>query len=308
MGKYNFPEKFRGAYSTRMELPDWFFNFSIDTLNRVKKLGILAGGVEVNTVGEYDEKEILDSGNFGEPATLDYDKVLAWAKQDIPLDQPDVVEWMVEATAAGAILMARAREYERAGSYMLTASDDANIPGVRVEDIYYRKERGTDVASRGYAVIITPQGNFNVPVPGKQTVITKNILAWGSVIRAYIVQWIGALIKWKDLAINPQSRIGFANTSGLVAPLFIGHQASRRAFRNIVEMSVTTNKSQTMRINFRSPTDYTVVYGSLNIPLREGQNVVKFKIRSLFGVPPMVVELQPEDRTNTALDYYKVYP
>ena len=145
-------------------------------------------------------------------------------------------------------------------------------------------------------------------MPGKTSVIGKSILGWAGVLKAWIKQWVGALLKWKDIAINPQNRIGFANVGGLVAPQFIGHQASRRALRNIVEMSITTNKPQTVRLTFRAPTDYTATLASANIKLNEGQNVLRFKVRSIFGVPPMVVELQPENNTQCALDYYKVYP
>jgi len=303
---YNFAEKVGNVYPTRMEMPDWF---TLDTLNRIKRLGIFAKVEEVKRVGDFTEEDILDSGGFGEPKTLVFDKVLEWAKANVPVEtEPDVVEWMVEATAINAYLLACANEYERAGSFMLVCCDDAYIPGVSVEDIYFASETGGTVAQRGYSVVVTPQGNFNCPVPGKQTIVTKNILAWAAVVKAYIKQWTGVLTKFKDLVVNPQSRIRFPNASGLTGPLFFGHQASRRAFRNIVEMSVTTDKPQTITVTARSPTDYTSTLFSFKQSLQSGQNVIRFKIRSLFGVPPMVMQIDTENGTNACLDYYTVYP
>jgi len=305
---YNFDEKIGNVYPTRMALPDWFGTLSIDTFNRIKKLVIVAAVDEINVVGDYNENDLLNSEVYNEPATLDYDAVLSWANQNIPIEEPDVLEWMVEATALNAYMWARAREYARAGSLFVAASGDPYIPGVRIEDLYFTKETGNAVATKGYCVIVTPQGKFNCSVPGKRTITTKNILAWAYSLRAYIKQWLGGILKFKDIAINPSSRIGFVNMGGLVAPLFIGHQPSRRAFRNIVEMSITTDKAQTVTVTGRAPTDYSVSYFSFKANLREGQNVIKYKIRGLFGVPPMVIEIQPQDQTKTALDYYKVYP
>lgn len=308
MSKFNFPDEFLNAFSTRMQLPDWYYKFSVDTLNRLKALGVIVGGFEIKRAGDFNENDILSSGQFGEPATLDWDTIYEHFKKEIPIDEPDVVEWMIDATAASAVLLARCNEYERAGSMLLSCCDDPYIPGVRVEDIYFARDQGSVVASRGQAVVVTPQGNFNCPVPGKTSITTKNILAWACVLKAWIKQWVGALLKWKDLAVNPASRIGFANVGGMVAPQFFGHQASRRAFRNIVEMSIMSDKPQTVKLTYRAPTDYSAVLGSASVKLNEGQNVLRFKVRSIFGVPPMVVELQPENGTKCVLDYYKVYP
>ena len=302
--RYNFPFKKKVGdkvlYPTLMKLPDWY------TGERMVSATIIAKSVTV--VGAYNEDDILESPLHPDaPRTLDYYKVEKWVKSKFPIGD-NVVEWMRTATACNVITTARMEEYKRAGSMLIGASDDAYIPGVSVEDISFKSELGRTVGTRGYAVVQTPRGNFNVNVPGKATGIFSDLLAWGAVLESYIQQWTAVLLKFKDLAVNPQKKIGFPNYRGLVAPLFIGHEARIPFPINIVEMKVTTNKSQTLQLTARDPNDYTSEFFTDKFNLSSGENVIRFHVVGIPYVGPMVIQLQPEDNTNTSLDYYKVYP
>jgi len=313
---YNFPDEVRSPITgeqvlpTRVELPDWYRV----SVGNVRRFTVLVSVDRIARVGDFRTDDLMTSQYFGEPLFDRPSALFDHFKNEIPFDEPDVVEWMLYATANNAWNLARASEYERSGSLFIAKSDDPYIPGLRIEDIYFRSETGTTVAERGYAVVVTPNGNIDVPVPGKKTIITPNLLGWASVSVAYYYQWVGTLIKFKDLTKNPESRIGFPISFGvdgksyMVGPLFIVHEPSRRAFRNVVQMSITSDKPQTVTLTFRDVNDYTISYATLRLNVQSGQNEVQFKIRSLFGVPPMVVEIQPEDNTTTVLDYYKVFP
>ena len=315
MVSFNFPEKLmtindEPIFPSRMEIPDWF----ITSLGSgIKRVGMLATLDKVEKIGDFVSEGILTSELFGEP---EFDNPLALHDhflKNIPVEtEDDVVEWMVYATTNNAWNLSVANEYERAGSLFLAKSSDPYIPGLSIEDLRYASETGETVANRGYAVVMTPQGNYNVPIPGKKTIITKNLLAWGAVTIAYIKQWVGVLAKFKELANNPQSRIKFptavAQGGFMNGPLFIGHAPSRRAMRNFITVGITSSKDQTVRFVWRNPNDYTQVFATLNARVPAGQSQVNIKFRSLFGVPPMVVEVQPQDNVTTYLDYYKVAP
>jgi len=315
MVSFNFPEKLmtinnEPIFPSRMEIPNWF----ITSLGSgIKRVGMLATLDKVEKIREFNSEGILTSELFGEP---EFDNPLAlhdYFLKNVPVEtEEDVVEWMVYATTNNAWNLSVANEYERAGSLFLAKSEDPYIPGLFIEDLVYASETGETVAKRGYAVVMTPQGNYNVPIPGKKTIITKNILGWGAAIKAYIIQWVGVLAKFKEIANNPQSRIKFPSAIGdgafMNGPLFIGHVPSRRALRNFITVGITSSKEQTVRFVWRNPYDYTQVFATLNVKVPAGQSETNIKFRSLFGVPPMVVEIQPEDNVTTYLDYYKVAP
>jgi len=304
---YNFPFKMKIAgevvFPTVAKLPDWATNVAYR--NAVAMLGepkILATGpfqgIPLGTALEFPDA----------PETMDWDSIMNWVKDIAPIEEEQIVEWMQTAAAANVICSRFMDEYKRAGSLVIAKSDDPYIPGLKVEDLKFVSETGRTVAGRGYGVVSTPAGNFNVPVPGKATGVFKNILAWGAVLESFLVQWTGVLMKFRELVTNPQSRISFPSFRGLTAPVFLTHTSSIPAPVNIAEFSISTDKPQTLTLRARSVDDYRDVLFEDRITLQKGQNVIQCPIFGFPVVPVMVMELQPEDNTSTILDYWTVYP
>lgn len=304
---YNFPFKVRVAgevvFPTVAKLPDWATNAAY------RNAVAMPGKPEIKAVGPFSETGLGRAPEFPDaPETMDWDTILSWVKDIAPIEEEQITEWMQTAAAANVICSRFMDEYKRAGSLVVTDAGDPYIPGVKVEDIKFVSELGRTVASRGYSVVSTPAGNFNVPVPGKATGVFKNILAWAAVLEAYLKQWVGVLMKFRELATNPQNRISFPSFRGLTAPVFFTHASSIPAPVNIAEFSISTDRPQTVVVRARSVDDYRDVLFEDKITLKEGQNVIQYPIFGFPVVPTMVIELQPEDNTKTILDYWTVYP
>ena len=307
---YNRPFKMvvdgRGFFPTAMKLPGW-------ALPVVGQKAIIVTRIlkDVKNIGPYHEEGLLNAPQFkeaGAPLTLNYEEIEAWMRTHAPTEEPEVVEWMISAGACNCFLSARAEEYRRAGSEIVAVSGDPWIPGVALDSLVFRRELAKDVVDRGYGLIDTPVGSFECPVPGKATGVFPDLLSWASIVEAFIIQWTSALLKFRELVNNPSSRIGFINTRGLTAPLFFGHASGVPAPVNLVEMSLSSDKIQRVDLNARSTDDYTDILFSDRFALSPGENIVSLQVFGFPLVPPMVIELQPENETSTILNYYKVTP
>jgi hypothetical protein len=225
-----------------------------------------------------------------------------------PVDGTEVVEWMHVAAAENVVMQARIAEYNSLGSQLVGMSGDAYVPGVVVEDIWFEPVRGEDVRRRGYASVYTPRGSFSVPGMRKSTGVFSDLLVWGSISRIERIQWVGNLLKWRELAQTPVTQsVGFYMDSvGNVAPLFFLQVPPRRKLRVVVLQAYRSSADQTVTIRFRDPNDYTKVVSAIDIDVPAGQSEVTFTITSFPYVPPLVVEIQPEDRVETILDSYIV--
>ena len=306
---YNFPFKMKIAgeivFPTVARLPEWATNAAY------RNAVAMPGKPEISVVGPFSEAGLGKALEFPDaPETIDWDSIMSWVKDIAPIEEEQIVEWMQTAAAANVICGKFVDEYKRAGSLVIARSGDPYIPGVKAEDLKFVSERGMTVANRGYGVVSTPTGNFNVPVPGKATGIFKNILAWGAILESFIIQWTGVLMKFRELVTNPQNRISFPSFRGLTAPVFLTHTSSIPAPVNIAEFSISTNKPQTVVLRARNVDDYRDVLfeDKDSITLREGQNVIQYPIFGFPVVPAMVIELAPEDNTKTILDYWTVTP
>lgn len=304
---YNFPFKVnvmgKTLFPTVAKLPEWAANPAY------RNAAVMTGAPTIKLAGPYREDGLGEPLEFHDaPKTTDWDKLVEYAKSVGPIDEPDIVEWMHTATAANVVISRVMEEYKRAGSSIVGTSNDAYIPGVKVEDIKFNPELGRTVASRGRATVVTPRGNFNVPVPGKATGVFKDILSFGAVLESFLKQWTAALLKFRELATNPQSRISFPSFRGLSGPLFFTHSASLPTPVNLAEFSISTNKPQAVIIRGRNVDDYRDVLFEDKIELAQGQNVILFPFFGFPAVPPMVIELQPADQTSTILDYWSAYP
>lgn len=313
--RFNFPEERIAlggkAFPTLLEVPDWsriqppmsltVFGF---TFRPPPRPGYISN-LKVALIGDYNERGLLPAPSAPDaPVTVDYSPFKAHAEAIAPITEPDIVEWMHWATACEIIAEQMEQEYKRAGSYVVATSGDPYIPGVSLEDLKFRSEEGTVVSSRGTGVVVTPRGNFNCPVPGKATGIFSDLISWAGILDAWMKQWTGLLMKWLELATNPQDRIRFGNFNGLVAPQFIGHEAENPAPINFVHMVVSTDKAQTMKARYRESSDYTQEICGVDISLNQGQNDVTYQLFALPYVPTMCVEIAPEDNSSTILDSY----
>ena len=164
------------------------------------------------------------------------------------------------------------------------------------------------MSQRGYAIAITPRGNFNVPNLRKHTGIFRDLLTWASTTNIGYIQYHGLLAKWVELAATPiRDTVGFIkDTRGNVAPQFFNQLPPRPKISVIVNQVFQSGDSQTVAIRFRDPTDYTNILGEKTFDLPEGSHQVTYTLSSFPYVPPVVAEIQPQDHISTALESYTV--
>lgn len=304
---YNFPFKIKVGgktlFPTVAKLPDWASN------PMYRNAVVIPDEAKVRVVGKFSVENLGESVVFPDaPRTLDWSTVNAWIKEVAPTTERQIVEWMQTAATANVFCHRLMDEYSRAGSSVIAKSDDSYSPGLSVEDLKFRPELGSTVTSRGYGIVDTPSGSFNVRCPGAATGVFKNILSWAAILEAFLKQWVGVLVKFRELAQNPQDRISFPSFKGLTMPLFFTHSSSIPTPVNLVEFSISSNKPQKVIIKGRSTDDYTDVLFEDKVDVSEGQNVIQYPLYGFPVVPTMVIELQPENNTQTVLDYWEVYP
>jgi len=306
---YQSPEGFSielRVYPTSVDLPSWALtglNVALTTL-RLDELDISMSERQIDLVSGLSRSPVFP---FLKPA-LDPKEVLTDIQSIAPIDGREVVEWMQIAAAENAVLSARVTEYNRLGSNLMSGSGDSYIPGVYVDDSSFRSQLGSQITSQGYGVVITPRGTYNVPVRGKQTGIFRDHLTWGSISWVSVVQWIGNLLKWRSLAKTPiKQSVGFYMDSiGNVAPLFVLQQTSRPKIFARAIITLTSSSSQTVVINFRDPNDYTRVIANVKANVGAGTYDIKIRFIAFPFVPPMVAEIQPQDKVQTKLESYEV--
>ena len=227
---------------------------------------------------------------------------------EVPIDNREIVEWMHEAAANLAVLDVFAQTVESNRGRVVFTSGDPYIPGVRDSQWYVRSEPGSVVSTRGYGVVVTPYGEVQVPI-GKRTIVFRDVLAWASITHVSPLQWVINLIRFDELPKTPiTSKINFPNTGGFVAPVFVSVSTRIPSPFAILRVGMTTDKHQTVVLRGRSAGDYTRVVFEESISVDGGENEF---ILSVFGfpiVPQFVLELQPEDRTTSALNYLEVFP
>jgi len=240
---------------------------------------------------------------------LDPMEILTRLREEVSPDGVEVVDWMVRAAAENAVLSARAEEYNRLGSEFAYAASDGYIPGVIVEDCRIRSERGSVVRTRGYAIAETPRGTFNIPEVGKRLGIFRDLITWGSIwLRSGLIQQYNTLLKWRSLAETPiRQTVGFYRDQlGHLAPNFFVQIPPRPALSVIVRQRFSSDRDQTIDMNFRDPTNYARVVGSKSVAIATGENEVTYTVSAFPFVPPTVAEIQPADGTSTKLEEFVV--
>ena len=302
----------RRFYPTEITLPVWARSRIMTSLARFK-----IQDIRVNLLADKPDLRELLRPSFAPhlPATLNPREYLTIAKEIAPVDGVEIVEWMQGSFADNAIISSRIDEYNRLGSQVVGFSGDPFYPGVIVEDCGFSSELGRDISARGYAIGITPRGNFRVDVGGKAVGAARDLLTWGGVPWSGYTQWIGALLKWKSLASTPiASTIGFPATLNpvtrgfLSAPQFVVLSPSRPALRVNVSEVFSCGEAERLEVTYRDPNDYTRVLARDWIDLPAGQSELSYSVISFPYVPPVVHEMQPEDNKTTALNRFTTSP
>jgi len=240
--------------------------------------------------------------------TLNPAEILDGLRAEVAPDGVEVVEWMLLSAVENAVLSARCEEYNRLGSQLISGSTDSYIPGLVVEDCRIRKERGSVVGTRGYAIAETPRGSFNIPRLGKRTGIFRDLITWGGMYYQGAIQHCESLLKWRSLAETPiRQAVGFyRDQRGNSAPNFFVQRPTRPALSVRVRQRFSTDEDQTLTINFRDPTNYTRVVGSRSVDIARGESEVTYTVSAFPYVPPVVAEIQPEDDRSTKLEEFVV--
>jgi hypothetical protein len=230
--------------------------------------------------------------------------------RDVPADGVEVVEWMWWSAADNAVLEAMEIEYNRLGSEVVTGSGDAYIPGVRVGDLRGESVPGYTVSSRGYGVVITPYGRYNVPVRGKTTMAVRDLLAWAAIPWASGIQWILSLIQWRDLATLPvRQRVRFASSNGLVAPQFFSYVSRLPLPLVTFRIRITSDREQEVVLRGRGiKGSYETVIYETKFKIESGENEIACNVVGIPFVQSHTIEIQPSDNTRTVLDSFEVFP
>jgi len=318
---YNFPEIERGAVLTRLQFPTWCRGFALKQSLRSFKIrdfevSEITSRFDYNGLAESpdEDEEILKRireklrgklGRWLHPKDV-YD-VLA---EIHPVDGKEIVDWMLISVAEAFTMRARLAEYNRAGimSYASGNATDPRYPGLIVEDTRFKSESGHTIRSRGYGIVVTPRGNYNVPFKGKATGIFRDHLSWGSTSSAGAIQWTASLLKWRRLAETPiRERIGFyMDFRGNTAPNFFAQIPTFPKPRATLVMRFSSDKDQNVRIRFRDPTNYANLLGEKVVRVPSGTNEVTTTVTGFPYVPPTVSEIQPEQNAQTTIDLYVV--
>lgn len=233
---------------------------------------------------------------------------------EIPTDGREIVEWMHAAAADMAVLDAYSNEYStcstRGGGVVYSSSGDGYIPGVRVQNIRGESVPSSTVRSRGYGRVITPYGSFNVPVGGKALFAYKDLLVWAALPFTYGIQWLLSILNWARLAVAPiTDRVRFPSCHGKVAPNFFSVQPSFPSPVCLMRIGISSDKPQTIQIRGRGPSGsfHNVLFED-SFDVSKGENEIVYYVTGFPFVQNFTLELQPQDGTETVLDYLEVYP
>jgi len=321
---FNFPEfvkiENRILATSRLEFPTWCRGLALRQALRSFKIrdfevSEISSKFDYTGLAEPDEEEgILQKireklrerlGRWLHPKDV-YDTLA----EIHPVDGKEIVDWMLISVAEAMTMRARVAEYNRAGimSYSSGNATDPRYPGLTVEDIRFKSEPGRTIRSRGYGIVVTPRGNYNVPSLGKATGVFRDLLSWGSCSYAGSIQWTASLLKWKRLLQTPiRDGIGFyMDFRGNTAPNFFAQMPTFPKPRATLVMRFSSDKDQNVRVRFRDPTNYANVLGEKVVVVSSGTNEVTTTVTGFPYVPPTVSEVQPEDGAQTIIDLYAV--
>ena len=248
------------------------------------------------------------------PVSINSANLVEPLRENAPIDGREIVEWMHVAAADNAVFEGFGEEYRvcsvAGGGTVLSASDDAYIPGVKLDDIRGESVDGSTVMRRRYGKVITPYGSFRVPVGGKALYAFKDLLAWATLPWFGAIQWVLSLLKWTSIARAPITRrVRFPSSHGRVAPNFFEISPRIPTPMCVMRISLTSDKPQTIRIRGRGTKgSYHNVLFEDSFKIESGESEILYSVTGFPFVGAFTLELQPQDGTETILDYLEVYP
>jgi len=244
------------------------------------------------------------------PPLVESSVTLSLIEEQAPAAGVEIVEWRHYAAADKAVLDVYAQSVESNGGEVRFGSNDAYIPGLRLaRDFYAISERGSTIMERGYGRVMTPYGEVQIPVGGKRTIVFKDFLGWGALPWVGALQWTLSLLQYVKLPRAPlKDKLPFPSSHGMVAPNFVVVSTRVPAPIVTLRVGITSDRSQSMVIRGRSSSDYTKTYFEDKIDVEAGEAEYILTLVSFPVVPTIVLELQPEDRTQTTLNNLDVFP
>lgn len=250
------------------------------------------------------------------PTSVESSDLVPVLREQVPVDNKEIVEWMHGAAADNAVFEAFEEEYKicsaSSSGKIESRSGDGWIPGVKVAGLRAQSITGREVKRRGYTIVYTPRGSFRVPYRGKATYANRDVLAWATVPYTYCydVQYLITMVRWTSLAKAPiNKRVRFPSSHGRVAPNFFTISTRIPSPLCIMKIGITSNKSQKIQIKGRGTKgSYQNVLFSDSFKVDKGQNEVVYYVTGFPVVSEFTLELQPQDGTKTVLDYIEVYP
>jgi len=246
--------------------------------------------------------------------TTFFEEALDEISADVPVNGIDIVEWMHEVTADLIAMEAMATTHENNGGHITFTSGDGKIPGVKLDSrTYFRSDTGKTVASRGYAILITPYGEYKVPNPGKLTIAIRDFLLWAyAKAGRWSYQWPGGILRFDRLPILSRlSRIrdlASSIISGFSAPTFVYVNTAGFSPFESLDLSVSSSKDQTIVLTARDPGNYANKIFSTKLEVSKGTSEHKIRIISFPRVSPFVLEMQPEDGVSTVFKSMSIFP
>ena len=257
-----------------------------------------------------EEFEVANVEALARP-DIAYEEVLASIRSQIPSDGREVVDWMHEAAASEFEMEAFEEEYNDAAGHeaVFSRSGDGYIPGVRVWRCYYVRWRGSEVARRGYGVLVV-RGitSFRVPRGGYayRLFYYRNVLraAEGVIGAVHSVQWDACIMFFRRLAEAPiRRRVRFPRPYGVTAPLH--HIARFYAPVNYMRIVVTVDRPCRLRILMRDMRNLGRVYLDDEVELDRGQTEIVYLV---LGSLDAVLSYEPRGRPRLVLDRVDIMP
>jgi len=246
--------------------------------------------------------------------TTSSEEALDEISADVPVNGIDIVEWMHEVTADLIAMEGMAVTYDNNGGHISFTSGDGKIPGIKLDSrTHFRSETGRTVASRGYAIIVTPYGNYKVPNPGKLTIAIRDFLLWAyAKAGRWSYQWPGGILRFDRLPILSRasqiSNLISPSVSGFSAPTFVYVNTAGFSPFESLDLSISSSKDQTIVLTARDPGNYANKIFSTKLNVSKGTSEHKIRIISFPRVSPFVLEMQPEDGAKTTFKSMRIFP
>ena len=284
---------FTRYHPTLAVLPDW-----VD--REIMTLGIGNLKIEPPTINpitpEFDIDRIdLEVSpilpQFGK--ALESSDLLTRLERETPVDGTEIVSWMHDSASATIIASAREAEYNKHSQWAYVSGDPA-APGVGMAGLSFLSRAGYTVLREG-ATVNYPGGRLTMPLESSRDLITPDFLGWAATGKQYGYQWFGMLSQVRQIANKIEDPTGFLSYRGMKAPQYALAEAPQEQTMSTTEMIFSLNTPQRIKLDLRSPVNFTDVVDSAEVDLPAGECGLAVTAASYPAVPPLVYQLKPPD-------------